>query len=57
MEALDVLQAVTALIDSLGTIGVLAFAWLQATKRADSLQDEIIKDWQRQNDQLVNPHD
>lgn len=50
MEAADFMQLITSLIDSLGTVGILVFAWYQERKRADSLSAEIIADWKRQND-------
>jgi len=45
MDSLDVLQAATSFAESLSTIAVLVFAWLQAQRRADRLEDDIIEDW------------
>ena len=53
MDTQDALQAITALIDSLGTVGILIWAWTQERKRADELNEAIIEDWKRQNDRDV----
>ncbi len=50
METSEILQTMTGLIDSLGTVGILVYAWYQERKRADGLTSEIIADWKRQND-------
>lgn len=56
MEPIDLLQAVTSLAESISTVVIVTFAWLQATKRADRLQADIIEDWKRQNDrELLQP--
>lgn len=50
MESTEIIQLVIGLIDSLGTIGILIAAWIYERKRADSVTDEIVSDWKRQND-------
>jgi len=50
MESQDMLQALVSLLDSLGTIGILIWAWYQERARADVLTGHIIEDWKRQND-------
>jgi len=56
VEPIDLLQAVTSLAESISTVVIVTFAWLQATKRADRLQADIIEDWKRQNDrELLQP--
>lgn len=57
MDSLDVLQAATSFAESLSTIAVLTFAWLQAVKRADRLEDDIIEDWKILRAQAQTPHD
>jgi len=57
MDSLDVLQAATSFAESLSTIAVLVFAWLQATKRADRLEDDIIEDWKILRAQAQSTHD
>lgn len=50
METQDIIQMITSLIDSLGTVGILIWAWYQERKRADMLENEILSDWRRQSD-------
>ena len=57
MEPLELLQALTAFAESLTTIAVLAFGWLQEKKRADRLEDDIVEDWKVIRARRENPHD
>jgi len=46
-------------IDSLGSLGILAWLLYKERKRADDVTSEIFSDWRRQNDreQLLRQED